>query len=65
MKDIQIGDDVTIAGKVISVRKNHFIDTIEILVQTNHAHVHWFDVSEIQTHRPNRKKNSHGKKEKG
>ena len=54
MKDIQEGDDVTITGKVISVRKNHFIGTTEILVQT-FEHVHWFDVSEIQTYRPNRK----------
>lgn len=50
--DIEIGDDITVAGKVISVRKNHFIDTTEILVQTNPEHVHWFTVSEIKTHRP-------------
>ncbi len=50
--EIQIGDDITVAGKVISVRENHFIDTTEILVQTNREHVHWFTVSEIKTHRP-------------
>jgi len=50
--DVQIGDDITVAGKVISVRKNHFIDTTEILVQTNREHVHWFNESEIKTHRP-------------
>ena len=49
MQDIHKGDIVTISGEVISVRENHFIGTTEILVQTNPAHVHWFDVSEIKT----------------
>ena len=53
--NVQIGDDITVAGKVISVRENHFIGTTEILVQTNREHIHWFDVAEVKTHRPNGK----------